>query len=86
MEILLRNRGLQFVDITLRSTYFASISVSFEVTLPLDADQDETLNAFSNYFSMSFTSFGNFTVREENRGLTQVSAAGELTSYKCLFY
>lgn len=76
MKNLLRDRGILFTDVTLQSNYFASISVTFEVTLPFTPTQDEQLVNFSNFFTASFTMFGNLTVRPGNRSLRQVSATG----------
>ena len=77
MENLLRNSEILFTDVILQSTYFASISVTFEVTLPFTPAQDEQLINFSNHFSTSFTIFGNFTVRSGSRSLSQVSGVGK---------
>ena len=77
MKNLLRNRGIVFTDVILQSNYFASISVTFDVTLPFTPAQDEQLVSFSNYFLTSFTMFGNFTVRRGNRSLNQVSGVGK---------
>ena len=77
MKSLLRDREILFTDVTLQSIYFASISVTLEVTLPFTPTQDEQLVNFSNFFTTSFTMFGNFTVRPGNRTLHQVSATGE---------
>ena len=76
MDWLLQRYGVQFVDITLHSAHFASISVTFEVTLPLNTNQEQVLNNFSGYFSTLLTRFGNYTVRRGNRSLTQVLPAG----------
>lgn len=89
MKNLLRDRGILFTDVILQSSYIASISVTFEVTLPFIPTQDEQLISFSNYFTTSFTMFGNFSVRPGNRTLRQVSASGE--QYKsqklyCYYY
>lgn len=77
MKSLLGDRGIVFTDVTLQSSYFASISVTFEVTMPFTPTQDEQLVSFSNFFTTSFATFGNFTVRPGNRTLRQVSATGE---------
>lgn len=77
VKSLLTDRGILFTTVTLQSSYFASISVTFEVTLPFTPTQDEQLVSFSNYFMTSFTMFGNFTVRPGSRSLRQVSATGE---------
>lgn len=77
MKGLLSDRGILFTEVTLQSSYFASISVTFEVTLPFTPSQDEQLVSFSNFFTTSFTMFGNFTVRPGDRNLRQVSATGE---------
>ena len=77
MEGLLRDRGILFTEVTLQSSHFASISVTFEVTLSFTPSQDEQLVNFSNFFTASFTMLGNFTVRSGSRSLRQVSATGE---------
>lgn len=86
MKNLLRDRGILFTDVILQSSYIASISVTFEVTLPFTPTQDEQLVSFSNYFTTSFTMFGNFSVRPGNRTLRQVSASGEQHKSQKLYY
>ena len=86
MKNLLRDRGILFTDVILQSSYIASISVTFEVTLPFTPTQDEQLVSFSNYFTTSFTMFGNFSVRPGNRTLRQVSASGEQHKGQKLYY
>ena len=72
----LRSNGIIFVDVSINSAYFSSLSLTFEVTLPFSINQEETLDLFFNYFSTSFTIFGNYTVRGGNRDLIQVLPVG----------
>lgn len=86
MENLLTTRGIQFVDVTLNSAYISSISVTFQITLPFNINQNLALLNFVTYFSRPFTMFGNFTVRKGDRSLTQVTAVGKLSWAKQLSF
>ena len=76
-DLLIANR-IQYEDVTLVVAYISSISLTFEIALPLAVDQEQELTNFSNYFSTSFNTFITFTVREGNRAFTQVTAVGKL--------
>ena len=78
-DLLIANR-IQYEDVRLIVAYISSISLTFEISLPLAVNQEQALTNFSNYFSTSFNTFTTFPVRKGNRAFTQVSSVGKLNS------
>lgn len=75
----LRDAGVQVRSVNLQSSIFSSVSLTFEVVLlSPPAEQTTALIEFSNRLSSTFFAFGDYQVRDGNRGSLGVVAAGKL--------
>ena len=84
MRDQLRESGVQIRSVTLQSSFFASVSLTFEaILLSPPAEQLAALTEFNNRLSSPLFMFGDYQVREGNRGSMGITAAGK-TTYKYL--
>ena len=80
MKMLLDMNGVVYSRVSLQSAYVASVSLAFQVDLG-EGDQSENIMQFSTFLgnSEAFSSFGNYTVMQDGRGLVDISVSGIVT-------
>ena len=79
MTILLDMNGVQYSQITLQPAYLASSAVIFHIVL-VEEDQRDNITQFNSFLenTESFTSFSDFSVKEDGRGVIDITVAGTL--------
>ena len=79
MKVLLDMNGVEYSQVSLQSVYFASVSLTFRIDLAV-GDQTDNITQLSSFLSDTerFSSFNDYSVTEEGRGLVDISVAGIL--------
>lgn len=81
MQSLLNNQSVEFTDISFQITNFLNgTTVTVQITLSQENQTQEfteLLQFFSSSSSSSFSMFGDYTVRDQNRGIKVISASCE---------
>ena len=79
MKMILDMNGVVYSRVNLQSAFIASVSVTFQVELE-EGDQSENITQLSTFLGSpeAFSTFSNYTVMEDGRGVVDVSIAGEL--------
>ena len=77
MKCLLDMNGVVYKRVCLQSTYMASVSVTFQVDLE-EGDQSENITQLSMFLGNPelFSSFIDYNVTEDGRGVVDISVAG----------
>ena len=80
MKRLLDINGVVYKRVSLQSTYMASVSVTFQVDLG-EGDQSENITQLGMFLRNPelFSSFSDYNVMEDGRGVVYISVAGIVT-------
>ena len=80
MKRLLDMNGVVYKRVSLQSAYFASVSVTFQVDLE-EGDQSENITQLGMFVGdpERFSSFSDYNVMEDGRGVVDISVAGIVT-------
>lgn len=81
MQIELERFDVQVRSVDLTSSYISSVSLIFEVGLFSSSPQQTGLNDFNNYFNSVRFGFGDFEVRDGNRGSIGITSASKHVNY-----
>ena len=77
MKHLLDMNGVVYKRVSLQSAYIASVSVTFQVDLE-EGDQSENITQLSMFLGdvERFSTFSDYNVMEDGRGVVDISVAG----------
>ena len=77
MKMLLDINGVEYSQVTLQSAFIASVAVTFHVDL-VEGDQKDNISQFRSFLENTegFTSFSDYSVTENGRGVIEVTVAG----------
>ena len=80
MKRLLDMNGVVYKRVSLQSAYMASVSVTFQVDLG-EGDQNENITQLGMFLRNPelFSSFSDYNVMEDGRGVVYISVAGIVT-------
>ena len=77
MRELLDQYGVQYTQVTLQSTYIASVAVTFAITLDdASAQNPEPLTQFINFFTNDLQTLAGFAVQNGSRGTLGIIPTG----------
>ena len=78
MENLLKINGVVYSKVSVKSVYIASVAITFQVDLP-DGNQSQNISKFNSFIEdpESFSSFSDYSVMEDGRGLVDITVAGK---------
>ena len=81
MKRLLDMNGVVYKQVSLQSAYLASVSVTFQVDLE-EGDQSENITQLGMFLGdpERFSSFSDYNVMEDGRGVVDISVAGIVIS------
>ena len=67
--------GISYIEVYLKTVSVASVSITFQVDL-VGGNQSSGISQL-NSFLESFSTFSNFSVSEDGRGLVDITVAGK---------